>query len=234
MNKVDVFFNESPWTWKELFQLLFIVLVLVPFFVEYHLKNYMTILFKNELYSGTLTGFIMSIIFMISLYLVALKPKGLRWNEVGIRRFPVRYYGPIAGWTIVVIVVSIGLFVLLDLLVGIGTENAKTESLKNQLTTLNFTIGFISAALISPIYEEIFYRGFLYRFLRGKYGVTVSIFISSFIFMVVHIPTYNTLPVNFVTGVVFAWTYERSGSVIPGIIIHGIFNGIAIILTALG
>ncbi|MGG3452197.1 CPBP family glutamic-type intramembrane protease [Domibacillus aminovorans] len=30
----------------------------------------------------------------------------------------------------------------------------------------------------------------------------------------------------------FAWAYEKTHSVIPGIIIHGTFNAIAIILTA--
>lgn len=98
---------------------------------------------------------------------------------------------------------------------------------------LSFLIAFVSAAIISPIYEEIFYRGFLYRWFRVKWGVPAGILLSSSVFMLVHIPTYNTLPVNFLTGVIFSWTYEKTGSIYPGMIIHGVFNGIAVVLTAL-
>jgi len=116
---------------------------------------------------------------------------------------------------------------------GMGTENSKTESLQSQMNLLNFAIGFVSAAIISPIYEEIFYRGFLYRFFSSRYGVLSGMIISSIIFTVVHIPTFNTLPVNFASGLIFSWVYQKTGSVIPSILIHGIFNGIAVVLTSI-
>lgn len=115
---------------------------------------------------------------------------------------------------------------------GIGTANSKTESLQSQMTLLNFVIAFVSAAIISPVYEEIFYRGFLYRFFSSRFGIIAGLLISSTIFTIVHIPTYNTLPVNFVSGLIFAWAFQKTGSVIPGIIIHGAFNGLAVILTS--
>ena len=61
-----------------------------------------------------------------------------------------------------------------------------------------------------------------------------GIVISSPIFTVAHFPTLNAMPVNFINGVVFAWIYEKTGSVIPGIIIHGVFNTIAVLLTVTG
>ncbi len=207
------------------------MLVLVPFFVEYLLMNYLSGAFQNELYAGTLVGFIMSIIFMCGLYLIALKPKQLAWHDVGLNRFPQKYWGPLAGWTVVLIIFSILLVLAMDLM-GIGVENNKTESIQSQVTPLNFLIAFVSASIISPIYEEIFYRGFLYRLLRSKRGIATGMLVSSFIFMIVHIPTYNVLPATFASGLIFSWTYEKTGSVIPGIIIHGTFNGIALILTA--
>jgi len=234
MNTRELFLLKSPWTWKELAKLLVLVLVIVPIFVEHLLKQYLLDVLQNELYAGTLVGLIMSIVFMLGLYMIAIKPKKLSWNEVGLKKFPKKYWGSIFSLTLVLIVISIALVILMELLIGVGTENNKTESLQSRMTPFNFMIGFVSAAIISPLYEEIFYRGFLYRFLRSKYGISIGMLSSSFIFMIVHIPTYNTLPVNFVSGLIFAWTYEKSGSVIPGIIIHGIFNGIAIILISLG
>lgn len=42
------------------------------------------------------------------------------------------------------------------------------------------------------------------------------------------------MPVNFITDVMFAWAYEKTGSVIPAMIIHGVFNTIAVLLTVAG
>lgn len=229
----EVFGKKLIWTWKDLTYLLFLVLVIVPIFIEYLLLNYLTDLFQNELYSGTLIGFIMALIFMSGLYFFVLKPQGQSWKAVGVKTFPAKYWRLMAVWTIILIVVSVLLVILMST-IGIGTDNSKTESLQSQMTLLNFLIGFVSASIISPIYEEIFYRGFLYRFFSSRYGITVGMLLSSFIFMIVHIPTFNTLPVNFVSGLIFAWVYQKTGSVIPCIIMHGLFNGIAVILTSIG
>ncbi|GKV64695.1 MULTISPECIES: CPBP family intramembrane glutamic endopeptidase [Sporosarcina] len=223
--------KTSPWGKKELLQLLFLVLVLVPIFIEYLLMNYLTDLFQNDLYSGTLIGFIMSIIFMTGLYVLALRPKRLGWTEVGLNRFSRSYWGPIVGWTILLLIASVLLVILMSFF-GIGVENSKTESVQTHLSPLAFLIAFVSACIISPVYEEIFYRGFLYRWFRGRYGIALGMAASSLIFMLVHIPNYNVLPATFVSGLVFSWTYEKTGSVVPGMIIHGTFNAIALFLTA--
>lgn len=234
MQNHDCFFGTSPWNWKVVIKLLILVLVLVPIFIEFLLMGYLTEVLQNDFYSGILTGFIMAITFMFGLYFLAIKPENLSWKEVGLRGFTSRYWKPIVAWTFAIISIAFVMVIVIELFLGIGSENSKTESLQSRMTPLNFLIGFVSAAIISPVYEEIFYRGFLYRFLRSRYGVPVSMLASSFIFMIVHIPTYNTLLLNFVSGLIFAWTYEKTGSIVPAMIIHGTTNGIFIILVALG
>ncbi|GAB3070506.1 type II CAAX endopeptidase family protein [Salinicoccus sesuvii] len=226
-------FNQNEmWKWRDLIYMLLLILVLVPIFIETVLFNYLLNVFQNELYAGTLNGLIMAIIFTTALYFIVLKPKDQSWKTVGLKTFPLKQWKLIVVWTFTLIVVSIALVTVMSF-VGIGTANSKTESLQSQMTFLNFTIGFISAAIISPIYEEIFYRGFLYRFFNSRYGILSGMMISSTIFTIVHIPTFNTLPVNFVSGLVFSWVYQKTGSIIPSILIHGIFNGIAVILVAI-
>ncbi len=231
MNRKSFSFNQSPWSWKEVILLLTLVLVLIPFFIEFLLKQYLTESFQNELYSGTLIGLIMSILFTLGVYFIAIKPKNLSWKEVGIQQFSKSYWSPIIGWIIVLIIGSILLSYIVEWLFDIGTNNSKTNSLQTRLTAINIIIAFVSAAIISPIYEEIFYRGFLYRWFRSKYGLFAGMLISSFIFMIVHIPTFNSLPYTFLSGLVFAWTYEKSQSIYPPMIIHGTFNGLAVLLT---
>ena len=69
---------------------------------------------------------------------------------------------------------------------GISFENSKTETVQNDKSIYSFCIVVIGAAIISPIYEEILYRGVLYIF-RDRYGMWGGMFISSIIFTVVHI-----------------------------------------------
>lgn len=221
----------NPWSWKELLYLLLLTLVAVPAIIEYGLFHYLLGLFENELYAGTATGFAMSLIFLGGLYLIVLKPNHQSWKAFGVQSFAIKHWKFILWWTVILIVASILIVVGMSFL-GIGTANSKTESLQSQMTLLNFVIAFVSAAIISPVYEEIFYRGFLYRFFSSRFGIIAGLLISSTIFTIVHIPTYNTLPVNFVSGLIFAWAFQKTGSVIPGIIIHGAFNGLAVILTS--
>ncbi|PLR89340.1 CPBP family intramembrane metalloprotease [Bacillus sp. T33-2] len=220
------------WTYKELSLLLLLALVIVPVGIEFLLYDFLQQILQDSLYSGTITGFVMAIVFTLGVYFIALRSHRLSWNVLGLRFFSNTYWKWIIVWTVVLIAASLLILTLMELF-QIGVENRKTESLKANMTWLTFSIGFISAAIISPIYEEIFYRGFLYKWVRMKWGVSTGVLFSSLIFTIVHIPTYNTLPVNFISGMIFAWTYEKSGSILPGIIIHGTFNGIAIILTAL-
>jgi membrane protease YdiL (CAAX protease family) len=226
------YFKGDPWGIKEGVWMLGLSCFIVPVFIEILLREQFDSFFRNGLYAGTTMGFIMAIVFMLGVYFVCLRPCSLSWKEVGFRRFAASYWGAIAGWTIVLIFSSIMVLALM-MAVGGTYENEKTESVKQNVTVFNFFIGFISAAIISPVYEEILYRGFIYRWIRVRTGKSWGMFISSFLFMVVHIPTYNTLMINFISGLVFAWAYEKTGSIWPSVLIHGLFNGLAVILTFL-
>ena len=113
-------------------------------------------------------------------------------------------------------------------------ENSKTEALQQNINFFSVVIAFISAAVISPIYEEVFYRGFIYRWLRTRIGYSGAVMLSSIIFSIVHIPTYNVMPITFFNGIIFALAYERTNSIWPSVMIHGVTNGIMVLLTSFG
>jgi uncharacterized protein len=232
MNTNESFFKSMPWSWKEFAIIFTFIALVVPIFVEYIIGGFLQQFFQNDLYALMLMGIIMSIVFMVTLYLVTMRPFHLSWKELGLTSFPKKYWGAITGWLIVLL---IGSTIILEIMMMFGGtyENNKTEGIQANLAFFPFLLAFITACIISPIYEEILYRGFLYRWIRTKYGVKTGIIISSTTFMLIHIPTYNTLPVNFLTGLVFAWTYEKTKSIVPAIILHAAFNMIAIVLTAL-
>ncbi|MEJ6528606.1 CPBP family intramembrane glutamic endopeptidase [Exiguobacterium sp. USCH10] len=220
------------WTWNQFAITMVLLFGVTPLLIERQLHNFLEQSWGNTLYSGTSIGLLLAIIFMTVLYLVAIRPQTLSLETLGLRRFPLKDSGIIFLWTIVLIVLSI-IIVIVQSYFGIGTSNTKTESLQSDLSIISILIAFGSAAIVSPIYEEIFYRGFLYRFFQERFGVGIGMIASAGIFTLAHLPTTNTLLVNFVSGLVFAWVYERTNSIYSSMLIHGTFNGLAVLLTAL-
>jgi len=86
----------------------------------------------------------------------------------------------------------------------------------------------IEVVVLAPIFEEIIFRGMVYSTLRAKFGFPVSMIGSATIFALAH--GYG--PVAFLTvfwsGVLWAWFYERTGSVIPGMCAHAVNNGLVV------
>ncbi len=221
---------KSMWGWKEILYLFMFVFIIVPVTVESLFYDYALQVIGNALYAGVLMGFIMAVIFTTVVYLFCIKRYKLSWKDIGIRKLSWRNF----LWTVValifLIIVSIAILMIMEKM-GISFENSKTETIQNDKSIYAFCIAVIGAAVISPIYEEILYRGVFYTFFRDRYGIWGGVLISSIIFTVVHIPTYNTLPVNFLSGVVFAWLYEKTNSILSAMIAHALFNFIAVLLT---
>lgn len=232
-NNVEMWKQKDLWTWKEFAALLLLEFGFVIGCIKFVVKPLYTEWLGDELYSGTLLGLTIAIVLMTGVYLIAIRPKRLSWSEVGIRAFPAKDWGRILIWTLILIIGSVLVMELTNLL-GNTYENSKTEAMQQNVTFFTVLIAFVSAAIISPLYEEIFYRGFIYRWLRTRLSMRWAILLSSLIFTIVHIPTYNAMPVNFLCGVVFAWAYERTNSIWPAVIVHGLVNGIAVVLTSLG
>lgn len=221
---------KSMWGWKEILYLFMFVFIIVPVTVESLFYDYALKVIGNALYAGVLMGFIMAVIFTTVVYLFCIKRYKLSWKDIGIRKLSWRDF----LWTVValifLIIVSIAVLMIMEKM-GISFENSKTETVQNDKSIYAFCIAVIGAAVISPIYEEVLYRGVFYTFFRDRYGIWGGVLISSIIFTVVHIPTYNTLPVNFLSGVVFAWLYEKTNSILSAMTAHALFNFIAVLLT---
>ncbi len=86
----------------------------------------------------------------------------------------------------------------------------------------------MEVVVLAPIFEEIIFRGLVFSTLRAKFGFPISMIGSAIIFALAH--GYG--PIAFLTvlwsGMLWAWTYERTGSVIPGMCAHAINNGLVV------
>lgn len=234
MNNQDTSWKEKdPWGRKELLFLLGIEFFVGIIFIKFVLHPIYSDFLEDDLYAGTLVGLTLAITLISGVYFIALRPKNLSWSAVGVKPFRKKDWKLIFIYSITLLVGAV-IIVVLTSFIGNTWENNKTEALQRDVTFLTVLLAFVSAAIISPIYEEIFYRGFLYRWFRTRYGLWIAVLLSSFVFTIVHIPTYNVMPVNFISGIIFALAYERTNSIWPAVLIHGLTNGTMVLLTSLG
>ncbi|PJA77922.1 MAG: hypothetical protein CO149_06850, partial [Nitrospirae bacterium CG_4_9_14_3_um_filter_51_5] len=94
-----------------------------------------------------------------------------------------------------------------------------------RLELMKTTMDFV---LLAPFFEELIFRGILFTTLRTKFSFPFSMVASGLVFALAH--GYGV--VAFLTvlwsGLLWAWAYERTGSVIPGMLAHAVNNGVVV------
>ena len=83
------------------------------------------------------------------------------------------------------------------------------------------------AVVMAPLFEEIVFRGFLFRGLANSWGWVWGALASAAIFGAAHLQLDVFLPLA-ALGFVLAWAYHRTGSLWTCITMHAIFNRIAV------
>ncbi len=91
-----------------------------------------------------------------------------------------------------------------------------------------FGLLLLFGAVLTPIGEELLFRGVSFGWLR-RWGFVLAAVLSSIIFGLAH-GINAVLPAAILLGLVHAWLYERSGSIWPAVISHAVNNGIVFIL----
>jgi len=91
---------------------------------------------------------------------------------------------------------------------------------------------FLSVAIVTPIAEELFFRGYLLDAINRKHGDWTAIIWSSILFGLVHIDPF-TIGSAFIGGIIYGWLRMRTGSLLPSIACHMVWNMLALILTYL-
>jgi len=86
----------------------------------------------------------------------------------------------------------------------------------------------VSAGLLVPPAEEFLFRGVLYGALRQRLGVAWGIVASAAIFAVFHLNVYH-FPAIFGLGVVLAFLYERTRTLVAPVVVHALFNTVNVV-----
>ncbi|MCB0128470.1 MAG: CPBP family intramembrane metalloprotease [Caldilineaceae bacterium] len=114
-------------------------------------------------------------------------------------------------------------------LVGGDYQNPQIEAITggSALSVRDLLFLMVLIAVVAPVAEELFFRGMLYPLLRQRWAMWPAILLNGLLFSLIHfLPPL--LPGLFIVGVVLAWVRDRSGSLIPGILLHAMQNGIVL------
>jgi membrane protease YdiL (CAAX protease family) len=151
---------------------------------------------------------------------------GLRQTGINLRRIPAGFLGGILGIAIV-----LPLIFYINVIVAWGLNHWKQpnpphellEILKNHPSAWLRAADVISAGLVAPIAEEMFFRGLLLTLLRNVFNSSwPAIFFSALAFALVH--HWSTWPQIFFLGCCLGYAYERSGNLWVSITMHAMFN----------
>jgi membrane protease YdiL (CAAX protease family) len=102
----------------------------------------------------------------------------------------------------------------------------------------NFPVWLVSILLIFPIgpAEALYWQGLIQRRVSLSTNPIAAVFLSSFLYTAIHLPTLNPslMFVALVGGLVWGFAYVKSGNIIPIIGSHVIFDELAFVIFTIG
>ena len=154
--------------------------------------------------------------------------RGLRWGlGLSARHWLFDTGRGIAGY-LAVFPVCLGLVQLFAWLLPADWQSKHSMLVAlDELTPAYKTLVIISAVVLAPVLEELFFRGLLQSMLRRYVKPWPGILIASAIFACVHAQAQN-IPALFVLGIALGYNYERCGRLWPVVLIHMLFNGVVL------
>jgi uncharacterized protein len=186
---------------------------------------YMLVRFSGATSKGAQTLIFQSSLFALllaALYLlVAWRYRKPFWRSLGWVR-PVRgawwcvVGGPLLAVSVAVLGAALRAPELPDPVKGLITGRA------------SLIIVMIFAVVLGPIYEELFFRGFLFPLLAKTFGAAGGIFLSALPFALLHGAqnqwAWQQVTLVGVAGATFGFVRSRTGSTAASTILHSCFN----------
>ncbi|MDP9483127.1 MAG: CPBP family intramembrane metalloprotease [Chloroflexota bacterium] len=187
-------------------------------------------------------------IWLILVAMTVVGPGALTWREIalGLRGAPVgRIVGDVlvgAAAAVPVMLATGVLASILIFLVGVAPEGPIAPPRDGP----SLALSLLAAALLAPIGEELFYRGFATTAWLRSYGPTRAIVQGGLFFAFVHILTLGgpdfdhaaraalvAFVVRIPVALALGWIFVRRRSLAASFGLHATFNGALVVLSAL-
>ncbi len=111
---------------------------------------------------------------------------------------------------------------------GQGGSNPLLQIVLEEGDPIALSMFFLTASIAAPVFEEIFFRGFLLPSLTRYVPVGWAIGLSALIFAMAHLSLSEVLPLT-VLGSVLGFVYTRSRSLLAPILLHSLWNSVTML-----
>jgi membrane protease YdiL (CAAX protease family) len=158
-----------------------------------------------------------------------LRKFGVGWSAVGWRKVGIlRTAKYLFGIMLIFIILANLAFIAVKFLVpGFNANQAQTNDFTSSVTT-HRSLALVALVLVPPIFEETIFRGFIFPALSKKMGIIWGAILSSVIFGIAH-GQPNLFVYTTILGLLLCFMYRRTGSIIPGIMLHMLNNLLAFV-----
>lgn len=173
-----------------------------------------------------LAGAVLYALLLGAVYVLVIQPGYLSWRAMGLSVADLRRTAP--WWPLA----FLGLLAIAAgtewVLQQLGVRQTQLDALQwlREVPPWQYFLAAVLAAVVAPIVEEIYFRGWVFRALWERYGPWAAYLGSSALFAAVHFNVQALLPI-LAMGLYLAYLYQRTGSIIPGIVAHACNNALA-------
>lgn len=160
--------------------------------------------------------------------LLGLRPANARALTFGVMVWAGAYVVAAAFYLASGAVGGSGVQDVVDLLMSVGADNGRLNGASVALAT----VILLRILVLSPLAEEILFRGALFGWLRTRLSARPTILITGIAFGLIHqSPTF--LPLAIVVGIAAGWIREHTGSVLVTVAVHALQSAIIVVLSLL-
>ena len=161
------------------------------------------------------------------------KRYALRVEALGLRRTCLH-----VRWMPFAVLLSALVYCVTSRLILVGAESLHSNMNISEnflaIVMLPFSIDGFPSIILSPIGEEILYRGFVYGWLRTRFGILVGIITQSLVFSFFHydIIQHDWLYISVLhslAGLILGLLFEISGNLYVSIVGHSAMNYLGVI-----
>ncbi|HYW86704.1 MAG TPA: type II CAAX endopeptidase family protein [Chloroflexota bacterium] len=175
---------------------------------------------------------------LLVVYARLVRPRAVTWRELGLRPLPLQR---ILSVGVTVGLLGLMLTVTVELLlsqIGLRPNQFEQFEFVRGSGTLGLAVVLLLGSVSAPIAEELFFRGVLFGLLKRRQPLVLAYLVSGGLFAAAHLVPARMTPAQmaglaigiFVLGTLLAWTYERTGSLYPGMLAHALNNATGLIL----
>jgi membrane protease YdiL (CAAX protease family) len=123
---------------------------------------------------------------------------------------------------------AIGAYLVLAALYAAIAGAPEQEDIADEFGTVPVQI--LLVVIAASVSEELCFRGMLFGGLRERLPMLAAALLSAAVFGALHLPTgASAVPPLIGFGFIMALLYERTGSIVPGIVLHMLNNSAALL-----